>query len=328
MNELDWLTERRPDVAAPDDETTAYARTALLAYSLRTEAVPPLEGPSRDRVTAGAGTARGEGRRRRRPRKAPLYALAVAVFAIAIVVGASALPSSGGPARQLGAPAVAEAALVTFSKKIAEEPAPAGDATLVVRHHSFPDDEDITGTDLYLDDGHYYFAPTLAGLRKGGESTDTGTDVINRQVLAAKAAIGLEPDAARKGMVAAIMGDTKMQPGVKSTRALDDNHIWGACLDALVAGAGDKTVRAGVMRLLATIPTVKVIDHGATLELRNVDVAASVPGKPAFAGYAETLTVDAKTGIIQKMVGGEPGKPAGVTVTYDTKRVEARDIIG
>jgi hypothetical protein len=313
MNELDWLTERRPDVAEPDEGTTAYARTALLAYSLRSDDATDRELPSRERVTAVSRPPR------RRPRKAPLYALAVAVFAIAIVVGASALPSSKGPAHTLGAPAVAEAALVKFSKRIAAEPAPTGDATLVVRHHSFPDDEDITGTDLYLDDGHYYFAPTLAGLRGGGESTDTGTDVINRQVLAAKAAIGLAPDEARKGMVAAIMGDTKMRPGVKSTRELDDNHIWGACLDALVAGAGNTQVRAGVMRLLATIPSVKVEDHGATLALRNTAV---------LVGYEETLTVDAKTGVIQKMVGRNVGGPPAVTVTYETKRVEARDVIG
>ncbi len=90
-------------------------------------------------------------------------------------------------------------------------------------------------------------------------------------------------------------------------------------MDALIAGAGDTKVRAGVMRLLATIPSVKVEDHGATLDLRNTAV---------ITGYEETLTVDAKTGVIQKMVGGDTGRPAAVTVTYDIKRVEARDVIG
>ncbi len=138
-------------------------------------------------------------------------------------------------------------------------------------------------------------------------------------MLAARAAVEEAPEAARQGMVAAIMGDTKMQPGVRSTRALDDNHIWGACLDALIAGAGDKQVRAGVMRLLATIPSVKVEDHGATLDLRNTAV---VPG------YEETLVVDAHTGVIEKMIGANTGQRPSVTVTYDIKRVEARDVIG
>src|SRR6476661_8792610 len=123
MNELDWLTEHRPDVTEPDDGTTAYARTALLAYALRTDDAPDR----RERVMAGddaprrsrrASHARPTRRGSRPPRKAPLYALAVAVFAIAIVVGASALPSGEGPARQFVAPATAEAALVKFSTRI------------------------------------------------------------------------------------------------------------------------------------------------------------------------------------------------------------------
>ena len=137
----------------------------------------------------------------------------MAVFAIAIVVGASALPSGDGPARKLVAPATAEAALVKFSNRIAAEPTPTGDATLVIRHQSYPDDKDITGADLYLDDGHYYYAPTLAELRTAGPPPLTDTDFMKRQTDAAEAAVDLAPDAARKGMVAAIMGDTKMRPG-------------------------------------------------------------------------------------------------------------------
>ncbi len=243
----------------------------------------------------------------------------MAVFAIAIVVGASALPSGDGPARKLVAPATAEAALVKLSHRIAAEPTPTGDATLVIRHQAYPDDKSIPGADLYLDGGRYYYAPTLAGLRTAGASALTDTDFMKRQTDAAEAAVDSAPEAARKGMVAAIMGDTKMQPGVKSTRALDDNHIWGATMDALIAGAGNTKVRAGAMRLLATIPTVKVEDHGATLDLRNTAV---------IAGYEEILTVDAKTGVIEKMVGQNTGGPPSVTVTYDIKRVEARDVIG
>ena len=73
MNELEWLRDQRPDVPAPDDDTTAYARTALLAHA-------------RDDI---AGPRRGS----RPDRKAPLYALAAVVFAVAIVVAAGALPS-------------------------------------------------------------------------------------------------------------------------------------------------------------------------------------------------------------------------------------------
>ena len=70
---------------------------------------------------------------------------------------------------------------------------------------------------------------------------------------------------------------------------IDDNRVWIGAMDALIAGAGDPDVRAGVMRLLSTIATVKVTDHGATLDIRNTDFPD---------GYAETLTVDAETGVI------------------------------
>jgi hypothetical protein len=250
--------------------------------------------------------------------------VAAAVFAIAIVVVAGALPSGDdGPARQIakhiGAPTAAEAApLVKFSKRIAAQATPTGDATLVLRSQEVPGEGIVTGADLYVDDGHYYFAHTLGQLRGSGTSKDVGDDIINREVLAAKAAVGLTSEEARKAVIAATLGDTKMQPGVKSTPALDDNHIWGACVDAMAAGAGDKDVRAGVMALLATIPSVKVEDHGATLDLRNTAVSI---------GYEETLTVDAKTGVLQKLVGGETGK-AGVAINYDVKRVNASEILG
>ena len=98
-----------------------------------------------------------------------------------------------------------------------------------------------------------------------------------------------------------------------------NNRIWMASMDTLIAGAGDARVRAGIMKLLGTIPAVEVEDHGATLDLRNTDFGD---------GYEETLTVDAETGVIQKMTGGYPGKTPSVTVTYDIRRVTARDILG
>ena len=45
MNELEWLADQRPTVPAADEETTAYARTALLAYAVKL----------RDRARASGG---------------------------------------------------------------------------------------------------------------------------------------------------------------------------------------------------------------------------------------------------------------------------------
>jgi hypothetical protein len=86
----------------------------------------------------------------------------------------------------------------------------------------------------------------------------------------------------------------------------------------LIAGAGDADVRAGVMKLISTIGAVKVTDHGATLDIRNTEFPD---------GYAETLTVDAKTGVIRKMTGGVVGETPGVVVDYDIERVDAADVL-
>ena len=103
-----------------------------------------------------------------------------------------------------------------------------------------------------------------------------------------------------------------VKPASKLT--IDNNRIWLGSMDALIAGAGDADVRAGVMKLLSTMPLVKVSDHGATLDLTNTDFSDH---------YQETLTVDAKTGVIEKLVGQTAGQPPSVTVTYDIKRVDA-----
>jgi hypothetical protein len=285
---------------------------------------------------------RGGGGRRRRPRA--LFATVAAVFAIAIVVVAGALPSGDGPAKRLGAPAVAEAApLVKLARQIQQLPAPTGDATLVLRSHDFPEAKDFTGADLYLDDGRYYYGTTLAQLKAVGKADDLGEGVPKQEREAAIAAVGLAPDAARERMLAATWpgnhkpAESETSPANLAKRAaiiklkqpkgpipapasqltIDNNRIWMASVDSLIAGAGNKDVRAGVMKLLSTINAV-VNDRGATLEITDTDFSDH---------YQETLTVDAKTGVIQEMVGQTAGQRPDVTVTYDIKRVDAKDYI-
>ena len=109
-------------------------------------------------------------------------------------------------------------------------------------------------------------------------------------------------------------------PPPASKLTIDNNRLWPAAIDSLISGAGDPDVRAGVMKVLATIDAVKVTDHGATLDITNSDFAPE--------GYAETLTVDAKTGVIEKMTGGMVGQTPDVVVDYDIERVDAADIVG
>src|SRR3954452_2868665 len=183
MNELDWLTENRPEPAAPD---TAWARASLLAH---------IEATGADAVP---GTPTERSPRRRAPRRAA----AVAVLALAALAAMVAWPTGDvrtPPVPGLHAPAPAEAALVTLSKRIAQEPAPTGDATLVVRKHHYPGekDKDIIAYDLYLDDGRYIFSQTEAGLK----DAQVNGDYNGRLVKAAVAARTLPTAQARLGMI-------------------------------------------------------------------------------------------------------------------------------
>jgi hypothetical protein len=325
MNELEWLNDQRPEVAAPDEETTAHARAALLAHSA---VAPPQRSPRLEPRRSG---------------RAGLYAVAAFVFAIAIVVVAGALPSGDdGPARQLakkiGAPTAAEAApLVKLSKRIAAQPAPTGDATLVQRVQHYPKGDSTTGNDLYFDDGRYYYGATSEELK---QSTDLGEGVPKLERDAALAANTKPADQARRMMIDATWGPkgepsktvqtAQMKAIIKakspkggapkpaSQQTQDDNRVWIGSMDTLIAGAGDPEVRAGVMTLLSTLTKVHVVDHGATLEITNTDFPD---------GYQEALTVDAETGVLEKEVGGVPGQTPEVVVTYDIKRVTGADVL-
>ena len=58
------------------------------------------------------------------------------------------------------------APLARLSERVAQQPAPAGTATLVRRVHTFPDGTTMRGFDLYVDDGRYYYGATTAELRQ------------------------------------------------------------------------------------------------------------------------------------------------------------------
>ena len=105
---------------------------------------------------------------------------------------------------------------------------------------------------------------------------------------------------------------------VKYKQSIDDNRIWIGAMDALIAGAGRADVSAGVMNLLSTIPAIHSARVGDTVTITNTDFPDS---------YQETLVVDARTGAIEKMVGGVAGQTPDVTVRYDVRRVTAADVL-
>ncbi|WP_156313115.1 hypothetical protein [Micromonospora sp. HK10] len=101
-----------------------------------------------------------------------------------------------------------------------------------------------------------------------------------------------------------------------------DNALWTYSTLALSAGDGNTQVRAGVLRLLSTIPAVSVTNsttHGkATLTI--------TAGPEVFGGEgSEVLTVDATTGMLVEDVSTMPGLPRALT-TYESSRVTTADL--
>jgi hypothetical protein len=226
----------------------------------------------------------------------------------------AALPLESGDGGPLTAKPAVAAPLIRLSARIQAAPDPPGDATLVHRLHQFPDRHSFTGNDLYLDDGRYFYGMTFGELqdayREHAVIDDNQTS--KRELQAARAALTLPPDQARERMIAALGA-----PAPKE-RSLDDNRVWITCMDALIAGVGRADVRAGVMKLLATVPTVSAEDTGDAIRVRDTNFPD---------GYTETLYLDPKTGVMTRMVGGVPGKPPDVVVTYTIKRVTAADAL-
>ena len=70
-------------------------------------------------------------------------------------------------------------------------------------------------------------------------------------------------------------------PARGSTVSPEDDYIWENSLDALTAGAGKPQVRAGVLRILSTLPEVTVTrtTPGGQPTLTQRAGAPALPGK-------------------------------------------------
>jgi hypothetical protein len=245
--------------------------------------------------------------------------------------------------------------LTHLSVRLADEPVAPGNATLVLRRQTYPNSAEIDGADLYADNGNYYYSPTLAGLPaviQQNETVNVGSsDSEQRDIAAANAALTEPIGQARQQMsVASFDPNVKpkeITPGVAPSSADDkgtaevqqklqqikkqeqqdnlhsvisqeDGMIWDNGMDALTAGAGNPQVRAGVLKLFATIPQITTstgtLDGQATL-----DVTASLLSSNSGL-YQEQLVLDANTGVPLEMIGGNQGQTPGVTVFYTITR--------
>lgn len=341
IDEMDLVGELK-EVEPLRAEAYDQARAALRIAIANEQGVPHeavrMDRRRRRRIMSGSMVGAG-------------IAAALALFAI---FGANpALTSHTPAASNHAAGGKVNDTLMHLAADITADPTPPGDATLVLRTSNYPDSPSMTGADLYTDSGEYFYAPTESGLPSAIQANDNVGDGIGaREVAAALYAVNGNLDTAREMMANAPFpggvhpsAQTELaqaqaaEPALKAKginlptptaasiaaqqAASTDNYIWMDSLDAFAAGAGNPQVRAGVLRILSTLPEVTVT--GTTTNGQpTLTVTATAPALPA--NYQEALTIDATSGVPVSFAGGIPGQTPGVTVTYAISRVTMSDM--
>jgi hypothetical protein len=229
-----------------------------------------------------------------------------------------------------------------------------GDATLEIRNHTATSDQiGDNGVDLYTDDGTYYWANDMSLLPQViAQHQDTGEGTFKRDIAAARYAVNGDIGTARARMAVANFvpgynpdSAQAQQAVIEKLKAIDkkrgvpytppkpltpaqkqehtDNFIWMNSTDALTAAPEDPQVRAGVLRIMATMPNVKVA-HTTTAGQATLTLADSWPLLDT-SKLVESLVINASTGFPVAMFNVTPGQPTNVTY-YHTSRVTLADI--
>jgi hypothetical protein len=230
--------------------------------------------------------------------------------------------------------------LVRLADYVNGSATPPGDATLIARTTT-GGGKSVTVYDLYADNGQYFFSRTERGLagQVSGHHNLAGR-LFAREIAAAKSAatgnvqtaaqnmadapdpshvISPKQTAADKASIAAKEAAT----GQKQGGNLFDSWVWEDSQDAMIAGSGEPQVRAGVLRILATLPDVTVTSGRSAGQPTQVLTAGLA--EEGY-GYTEQLTINAITGIPVSFAGGAPGRTPSGTIKYQVSRVTLSDI--
>jgi hypothetical protein len=350
MDEMD-LVSRLKDVPPLPPEAYEQARTMLGAAMVESKAVG-----ARDQRFSWARNLRvgvlgkvGIG---------VIGAAAVAVAAVAVVPADSSSPPP------TAAPVVVDSELVTLANNVKASSAPlTGDASLVIRTQTRPSGPPYVTYNLYTDSGEIYVTDTRDQLPGAIDRGDNLADAWYSSVLAAArfAATG-DLTEARKQMVnssnnpwglglspaeaqqvwdesqAELMqileekGIVDPQPRPRPTgKDLEDginSTLWTNTLGALDIGAAHADVRAGVLRLLSTIPDVTVTNSTTNGQPSLILTA----GAALFSGDGEhVLTINADTALpisseFKLIPGQSPPDAVPSLETFESSRVTVADV--
>lgn len=347
MDEMD-LVKQVKDVSPLRPEAYERARATLGTAMVASE-MPDL-------VAAPA--------RRKRFTRTPGFRVGVGVVgvaaAVAVVVSVTSV-TSAPPAEPTAQAPAAESRLVTLAAdvKVTAGSLP-GDASLVISSKIAPDGKPYPIYTLYTDAGKIFFAQersALSGAVVRGE--DLAVSYDSSVVAAARFAASSDLDKARLQMINAApnawgvglssaeaqkvwdkaqaeliprlkeKGIKDPQPRPRPTgKDLEDGIngvLWSNSFRALAVGAANPEVRAGVLRLLSTIPDVKV-DKAI---VNGQPVLNLTAGSALFAGHYEyVLTINAQTGLPLRFETSKtaPGEKPSPPQTYESSRVKVADI--
>jgi hypothetical protein len=260
---------------------------------------------------------------------------------------ASAPPvASASQSPAVSSPLLSLAAFITVSNS----PLP-GNASLIIRTQAIGSRRPDVTYSLYTDGGALYFGDDKATLMQAVAHKENLADGMDAGDLkAALYAANGNLTVARQQMATVSPGDNwlflplaqrkaiwekglpqlrallkekgvKTLPTMPTGQALQDiinNRIWNNSVEALSAGGGSARVRAGVLRLMSTIPQVTVA-NSTTGGLPTLTITA---GPAVFGGHGEqVLTINAKTGMpIRSVEPAADGAPTSVD-TFQVTRV-------
>jgi hypothetical protein len=282
-------------------------------------------------------------------------ALTAAAAAVALVVTSLPAPAhhaaaTGKSAAKAATPAAVNPILTQLADdiKVQQVKLP-GNATLEIRNQSPTSNmPGANGIDLYTDDGTYYWGYDRSDLvRVIAQHQDTAQGEFKRDMAAALYAVNGDLTTARARMaVANLIPGTNpnsaqaSQAAIEKLKAIDkarhikytppkpltpaqkaqqtDNFIWMNSIDALTAEPENSQVRAGVLRIMATMPNVKVT-HTTTAGQATLTLADSWPLLD-HSGLVESLVINASTGFPVALFNTQPGQPLNATY-YHTSRV-------
>lgn len=344
MDEMDLMKNLR-EVPAPGPEAYDRARTALHTAMAEPEPATTVVRPKRWFSWP----------------KVSVAAVGAAAVATAVVMGTTGGTVPTGPAIE-AAPPVVESPLVKLASEIKAAAALTGDSSLIIGTKTAPDGSPYVYYTVYTDKGQVFKGDSAKTLGASAAKNEDQARPFDAKVMAAaRQAANGDVEKARVAMVTAAgnalglglspaeadkawadaqaevdetfrkAGKEVLPPRPRPTgKDLENrigNHLWSNATYALFVGAANAEIRAGVLKLLATIKEATVGETDVDGQ-RALTIGAS---PDILGGHASAkLTINADNGLPIRdetfPAENSPSPSKYAVVTYKSSRVNLADV--